>query len=161
MAGTHYQSVDDYIAAQPGTARPVLRRVRATIRKALPGATDGISYQIPVFRLGGAMVIYFAGYREHLSLYPATPRVIAALGKDAARYLHSKATLRFALSEDIPSRLIARVAKVRAAEVAAKAKGLKAKGAKAKGTKTRTVARAKVRRNASRRALGKRRAATR
>jgi hypothetical protein len=39
MARTDYQSVEDCIAAQPEPARPVLERVRATIRKALPRAT--------------------------------------------------------------------------------------------------------------------------
>ena len=62
MARPSFQSVDDYIAAQPPPARPVLQRVRATIRKALPRATEGISYQIPVYKIDGAMVLYFAGF---------------------------------------------------------------------------------------------------
>ena len=57
MARSDYQSVDHYIAAQPAPARPTLERVRATIRKALPRATEGISYQIPVYKVDGAMVI--------------------------------------------------------------------------------------------------------
>jgi len=50
--------------------------------------------------------------------YPATTRLIRALGRDAAAHLHSKATLRFSLTEDVPTRLIARIAKTRAGEVA-------------------------------------------
>jgi uncharacterized protein YdhG (YjbR/CyaY superfamily) len=115
---TDYQSVDDYIAAQPMPARSVLERVRATIRKALPGATEGISYQIPVYKLDGIMVLYFAGFQHHYSVYPATPRVVAALEKELAGFLHSKATIRFSLVEAIPTRLISRIAKLRAAEAA-------------------------------------------
>jgi len=118
MASPDYRSVDEYIAAQPAPARPVLRRVRQTIRKALPGCAEGISYRIPVFRVDGAMVIYLAGFQHHYSLYPATTRLIRALGRDAAAHLHSKATLRFSLTEDVPTRLIARIAKTRAGEVA-------------------------------------------
>lgn len=117
MARNNYQSVGEYIAAQPVPARPVLRRVRTTIRKALPGCTEGISYQIPVFRVGGVMVLYLAGFRQHYAIYPASARVIAALGKNGARHVHGKATLRFALDEAVPVRLIIRIAKVRAAEV--------------------------------------------
>jgi len=43
MAKTDYKSVGDYIAAQPAAVRPVLQRVHAIIRKALPGASDARS----------------------------------------------------------------------------------------------------------------------
>ncbi|HEU4385976.1 MAG TPA: DUF1801 domain-containing protein [Anaeromyxobacteraceae bacterium] len=117
MGRTDYESVDDYIAAQPAPARPVLQRVRATIRKALPGATEGISYQIPVYKLDGVMVLYFAGFQRHYSIYPATARVVGALGDELSGLLHNKATLRFSLAEAVPTRLITRIAKLRAAEV--------------------------------------------
>ena len=121
MARTTHQSVDDYIAAQPAPARSVLRRVRATIRRALPGAVEGISYQIPVYKLDGRMVLYFAGFQNHYSIYPATRRVVDALKDELAGRLHSKATIRFSYDDAIPTRLIARIAKLRAAE-AGKAK---------------------------------------
>jgi uncharacterized protein YdhG (YjbR/CyaY superfamily) len=118
MAKADHTSVDDYIAAQPAAARPALERVRATIRKALPRATEGISYQIPVYKLDGRMVLYFAGFKSHYSIYPASVRVVSALEKELAGRLHSKATVRFSFTDAVPARLIARIAKVRAAEVA-------------------------------------------
>jgi uncharacterized protein YdhG (YjbR/CyaY superfamily) len=114
----HDPTVDDYIAARPAPARRVLERVRATLRRALPGASEGISYQIPVYKLDGVMVLYFAGFQHHYSIYPATPRVVAELGEELAGRLHSKATIRFALGDAVPTRLIARIARLRAAEVA-------------------------------------------
>ena len=113
-----HRSVGAYIAAQPLPARSVLRRVRATIRKALPGATEGISYRIPVYKLGGRMVLYFAGFRHHYSIYPATARVKWALRKELADLVHSKGTIRFPLDKTVPTRLITRIAKLRAAEAA-------------------------------------------
>jgi uncharacterized protein YdhG (YjbR/CyaY superfamily) len=113
-----HRSVGAYIAAQPLPARTVLRRVRATIRKALPGATEGISYRIPIYRLDGRMVLYFAGFRHHYSIYPATARLKRALGKELAGLVHSKGTIRFPLDAAVPTRLIARIAKLRAAEAA-------------------------------------------
>ena len=118
MARSDYESVDDYIAAQPAAARPVLERVRATLRKALPGATEGISYRIPVYRLDGRMVLYFAGFQRHYSIYPASARLRATLGKELAGLVHNKATIRFPLDKAVPTRLIARIAKLRAAEAA-------------------------------------------
>jgi uncharacterized protein YdhG (YjbR/CyaY superfamily) len=114
---TDFKSVDDYIATQPAPARATLRRVRATIRKALPRATEGISYRIPIYKLDGVMVLFFAGFQRHYSIYPATARIVGALGKDLAGRLRSKGTIRFPLAEAVPARLITRIAKARAAEV--------------------------------------------
>jgi uncharacterized protein YdhG (YjbR/CyaY superfamily) len=116
MAKSDDKSVSDYIAAQPPPARSVLKRVRATIRKALPGATEGISYQIPIYRLDGVMVLFFAGFKSHYSIYPATPRLVRALKSELAGHLHSKGTIRFPLADPVPTDLITRIAKLRAAE---------------------------------------------
>ena len=64
------------------------------------------------------MVLYFAGFRHHYSIYPATSRVKTALRKELAGLLHSKGTIRFALDKPVPTRLITRIAKLRAAEAA-------------------------------------------
>lgn len=118
MVATGFKSISEYIAAQPASARPVLKRVREAIRKALPGSTEGISYQIPIYKVDGAMVLYFAGFKEHYSIYPATPHLLKGLKKELAGHLHSKATMRFAYDESVPTALITRIAKLRAVEVA-------------------------------------------
>jgi uncharacterized protein YdhG (YjbR/CyaY superfamily) len=117
MSRTDYKSVDDYLAAQPAPVRSALERVRATIREALPGATEGVSYQIPSYKLDGVMVLYFAGFQHHYSIYPASARVLGSLEKELAGRVHSKATIRFSYADAIPTRLITRIARLRAAEV--------------------------------------------
>jgi uncharacterized protein YdhG (YjbR/CyaY superfamily) len=117
MKRTDFKSVGDYVAAQPAPARAALRRVRATICKALPRATEGISYRIPIYKLDGVMVLFFAGFQRHYSIYPATARVVGALREELAGRLHSKGTIRFPLAEPVPTRLITRIAKARGAEV--------------------------------------------
>jgi uncharacterized protein YdhG (YjbR/CyaY superfamily) len=62
MAKTNFKSVDEYIASQPVELQRVLERVRGAIRKAVPGAEEVISYQMPAYKLHGRLVIYFAGY---------------------------------------------------------------------------------------------------
>jgi uncharacterized protein YdhG (YjbR/CyaY superfamily) len=116
MAKTDFESVDDYIAAQPDAVQAILKRVRRTIRKAVPGAEEGISYQIPTYKLRGGAVLYFAGWKKHYSLYPASKRVVAALGAALAPYQVEKGTIRFPLSAPVPVALIARFAKLRAKE---------------------------------------------
>lgn len=113
-------SVDQYLAAQPSTSRAVLARVRAALQKALPGADEVISYQIPAYRLPGGIVLFFAGWKQHFSIYPVTPGVRSAFGDAIAPYVASKGTLRFSLTERVPLGLIRRIAKLRAQEVAAR-----------------------------------------
>jgi uncharacterized protein YdhG (YjbR/CyaY superfamily) len=118
MDQTHIKSVDEYIASQPEAVQRVLKRVRNTIRKAVPGAEEVISYKIPAYKLHGVPVLYLAGWKQHYSLYPATARLVAAFKDDLAPYQVSKGTIRFPLSEPVPVKLIERIAKFRAKEVA-------------------------------------------
>lgn len=118
MPRVGFTSVDDYIAAHPAPAQAALKRVRATLLKALPGATEGISYQIPVYKLDGKMVLYFAGFKNHYSIYPATAKLIGALKQELAGFLHNRATIRFSYDDTVPSKLITKIAKLRAAEAA-------------------------------------------
>jgi uncharacterized protein YdhG (YjbR/CyaY superfamily) len=111
-------TVDAYLAAQPAPARAALTRVRAALRKALPGAEETISYSIPALRLGGRMVIYFAGWKAHWSLYPFGEAVRAAFGEALLGLEFSKGTIRFPLDRPVPVGLVQRLARYRAAEVA-------------------------------------------
>ncbi len=56
-------TIDEYIANCRTNARPILRRVRRTIAKAAPDATETISYGIPAFRLN-RIVVYFAAFKN-------------------------------------------------------------------------------------------------
>ena len=122
MAKTGFTSVADYIAAQPAATRRVLTRVRTIIRKAMPGAEEAISYQIPAYKLNGRAALYFAGWKEHYSLYPSTAPLVAAFKDALAPYEISKGTIRFPLSEPVPATLIERIAKFRVKEAAARGK---------------------------------------
>jgi uncharacterized protein YdhG (YjbR/CyaY superfamily) len=103
-------SVEDYIAAQPRPVQPILRRVRRSIRRALPRAEETISYRIPTYKIDGRYVVYFAGWAKHFSVYPVTDNVRAALAADLEPYEFSKGTIRFPLSEPVPTKLIERIA---------------------------------------------------
>src|SRR5499426_3594226 len=76
MARTDFKSVNEYIASKPNDVRITLNRVRSTIRKAVPAADEVISYQIPTYKLNGVPVLYFAGWKQHYSLYPASDALL-------------------------------------------------------------------------------------
>ncbi len=116
MAMKTFASVADYIAAQSPQARATLRKVRAAVRKAIPKAEETLSYKIPTYRVGGKAVIYFAAWKQHYSVYPATRTLVAALKDDLAPYEVAKGTIRFSYDQAVPAALIGRIAKIRAAE---------------------------------------------
>jgi len=121
VAKVKVESVAQYIAAQPKASQRVLRNVRSVIRKALPDADEVISYGMPAYKQHGYVVLYFAGWREHYSLYPVNARLIASVKPQAATYeVNDKGTIRFPLSKPVPARMIAAIAKLKANEAAAR-----------------------------------------
>lgn len=105
-------TVDDYIAGCAQAVQPILRKLRATIRRAVPQATECISYRIPAYKLHGDLM-YFAAFRQHIGVFPpvrGTPELIKAVKP----YAGPKGNLRFPLAKPIPFALIARIAKQRA-----------------------------------------------
>jgi uncharacterized protein YdhG (YjbR/CyaY superfamily) len=108
-------SVDEYIDGFPDDVQPVLRQVRAAIRDAAPDAQETISYQIPTYVLNGRPLIYFAGFKKHVSVYPA-PVGSAELAEEMAVYGSGRGTARFPLNKPIPFDLIRRLVDLRLRE---------------------------------------------
>src|SRR5690242_2325996 len=119
MKQTVPKSVDEYIAAQPEAVRPKLQLVRAAIKKAVPDAVEGIGYRIAGYKLYGKPMLYFAGFKEHYSLFAASGTFFAALEHELRGYDLRKGTVHFPLNEPVPVGLIDRIAKLRAAGIAA------------------------------------------
>ena len=118
MPKTVFKSVDEYISSQPESVQRILERVRRTIRKAVPGADEMISYGLPTYKLHGRPLIYFAGWKEHYSIYPSSDRLVAAFKDQLAGYEVSKGTIRFPFSRPVPVQLIDGIATFRVEEVA-------------------------------------------
>ena len=104
-----FSSVDGYIAAAPKEAQPHLRRLRQIINSAAPKAKEALSYGIPFYEYHGRL-IYFAGYKKHVALYPAGE------AKGLERYLAVKSTLRFPLDEPLPVAKIGSLVRARVKE---------------------------------------------
>ena len=116
--------IDAYIAAFPPKVRAILKKVRATVRKAAPDAVEVISYRMPALKQRG-ILIYYAGFTHHVGLYPPI-RGDAALLRRAAPYANEKGNLRFPYDAEIPYALIADLTRLRARQDAAKATKRKA-----------------------------------
>lgn len=116
-------NIDEYIAGFPKETQQLLETVRATIKKAAPGAEEAISYAIPTFKLHGNLV-HFAAYKSHIGFYPA-PRGIEAFKKELAAYEGGKGTVQFPIDQPLPLNLISKIVKFRVKENIALAKAKK------------------------------------
>ncbi|MBC8159662.1 MAG: DUF1801 domain-containing protein [Roseiflexaceae bacterium] len=110
-------TVDGYIAAFPENVQTLLQHIRTTIREALPGVQEVITYQIPTFTLNGHSVTHIAAYKTHIGLYPA-PIDDPAFAAELAQYKSGKATAKFRLNQPLPLDLIRRIVLARAQEQA-------------------------------------------
>ncbi len=104
-------SVDEYIAQFDPDLQRVLRKVRATIKKAAPKAEERISYRMPGYFLNGQLV-WFGGHPTFIGLYP-TGEGISDFKKELAGYKTSKGAVQFPLDQPIPYDLITRIVKQR------------------------------------------------
>jgi uncharacterized protein YdhG (YjbR/CyaY superfamily) len=108
-------SIDEYIDTFPEEVQTILKRVRRTIKAAAPEAAEKISYGIPTFTLNGKYLIYFAGWKQHISLYPI-PAGDDAFHQEIAKYISGKGTLKFPIDKPMPLKLITKIVKLKVAE---------------------------------------------
>jgi uncharacterized protein YdhG (YjbR/CyaY superfamily) len=104
-------SVDEYISFAEPKAKKALKDIRKTIKSAAPKAEEVISYQIPGYKYHG-MLVFFAAWKNHISLYPA-PWSADALKKEMSAYEGSKGTIKFPIDKPMPLTLIKKMVKYR------------------------------------------------
>jgi uncharacterized protein YdhG (YjbR/CyaY superfamily) len=106
---TKVATVDAYLETFPPDRRDVLEQVRAAIRRAVPDGEERIRYDMPAVMLGGRYAIHFAGWKQHLALYPV-PRFDGELEAAVAPYRTKTDTVSFPWSRPVPYDLIERIA---------------------------------------------------
>ena len=127
-------TIDEYIADFPEGTQAMLEELRATIKSTVPGAGEKISYGIPCITLNEKYVLYFAGYKKHIGVYPV-PSASKGFEKDYAPYVTSgKGTIQFPLDKPLPLKLIKKITRFRVQQNSEKAKTKPAKKTKP-GTK--------------------------
>jgi len=108
--------IDQYLADLEEPKRSTLQRLRQTILEVVPEAEEGISYQVPAFRVDGKVIAGFAAFKNHLSYLPHSGSVFPLLRDEVASYKTSKGALQFPVDAPLPKRLVERLIRVRIAQ---------------------------------------------
>lgn len=110
--------IDTYLdkTATP-SQRAILERIREIVKELAPNAEEMISYGVPAFKYLKQPVIYFAAFKEHMSLFPASDGMIEAIGEELAQFRTSKGTLQFTEAHPIPEPIIRKIIAYRLADI--------------------------------------------
>lgn len=121
-AGQIALQVRTYFSSVPPDARRELKKLREVILTAAPGAVESFSYGIPAFRLDGQSLVWYAAWKNHISIYPMTAVVKRAHAAELEAYEVSKGTIRFPITKPLPAALVRRLVKARVSELRTKGK---------------------------------------
>lgn len=113
-------SVEEYFAGLPEESRAALEKLRTTIKAAAPKATETISYQMPAFKDQDRMLVSYAAFKDHYSLFPMSMSVIEAHLEELEPYRTGKGTIRFHMNKPLPVALVKKLVKARIEENAAR-----------------------------------------
>jgi uncharacterized protein YdhG (YjbR/CyaY superfamily) len=108
------KSVGEYIDAAPKEARKKLREMRACVRKAAPGAKEGIKWRMPTFSYRRILVM-FAAFKHHIGFYP-TRSAMSAFAKELSKFTMGAGSIQFPLEKPLPIALIRKITALRVQE---------------------------------------------
>lgn len=110
------KTIDEYISLYPTNVQKILQKVRQTIKKSAPKATEAMRYGIPTFRLQNKNLVHFGAFKEHIGFYP-TPALVVHFAKELKPYKTTKGAIQFPLQKPIPYDLIKKITDYRVKEL--------------------------------------------
>ncbi|MFM2226390.1 MAG: hypothetical protein RJA07_2592 [Bacteroidota bacterium] len=116
------KNINEYISLQPDIAKEMLEQIREIVKSIIPDTEEIISYGMPAFKVYGRVLVYFAGFKNHCSLFPANASLIAEMKTELKNYKTSKGTIQFEFGKPLPINLIKKIVKIRMKENLKKSK---------------------------------------
>ena len=108
-------AVTQYINSAPKEAQKKLRELRACLRKAAPGADEGLKWGSPVLSYHRILFAY-AAFKTHINFMP-TPAAMKPFKKELASYKTGKGSIQFFYDKPLPISLIRKIALFRVREL--------------------------------------------
>lgn len=108
-----------YVASFPPRTRQQLAALHRGILAAAPGAREVFTYGIPGFRFDGERLLWYAGWKQHTSLYPVGAAIRRTLRTELAGCQFSTGTIQFPLDSPPSAALVRKIVKARLAHIRA------------------------------------------
>lgn len=112
----HTTSINTYFNQLDPSQRVELERIRNIVLAVVPEALEKISYGMPTMTYKGKVLVYFAAFKNHLSLFP-TPGPIEELALKLKDYKTSKGTIQFSTENPLPEKLIRKIIAIRIRDI--------------------------------------------
>ncbi len=98
--------IDEYLERVDPLQKAGLGRLRTIVKNIVPEAEEVMSYGMPAFKYKNRILIYFAAFKDHMSLFPASDQAIESIGEDLGKFRTSKGTFQFTTDKPIPEPLL-------------------------------------------------------
>jgi uncharacterized protein YdhG (YjbR/CyaY superfamily) len=109
-------AIDTYLETVTPQQKEALERIRTIVQQAVPNAEETISYGMPAFKYNGQPLVYYAAFKDHMSLFP-TSGPTKVLKDKLQAFTVSKGTIQFTLEKPLPEALIREILDVRLTEI--------------------------------------------
>jgi uncharacterized protein YdhG (YjbR/CyaY superfamily) len=109
--------VDKYLKGFDADQRSALQSVRSVVVAALPSGEEVIAWGMPSIRISGVLVLSYAGFTHHNTIFPGVGAPFAGFGPDVEKYRSSKGALKFERDRTFPATLLKRIIKYRITEI--------------------------------------------
>ncbi|RYD97292.1 MAG: DUF1801 domain-containing protein [Sphingobacteriales bacterium] len=120
MARTDFRDIDAYHSCFEGEPLKRMEAIRALIHRVVPGVQEVISYQIPAFKTGKQFFIYYAAFKQHISLsHPWSDALLKTFEPELKNLKVSRAAIQFPHKEALPLDFIERLLQFRKQETEA------------------------------------------
>jgi len=107
-------TIEEYIEAAPEETQAKLKQLHETIRKAAPGAKEGLKWSMPAYSFRKILVT-FAVFKNHIGFYPM-PSAIKAFANELTKFNTAKGSVQFPLDQKLPVSLISKMVRFRVKE---------------------------------------------
>jgi len=109
MVMQSFTSIEEYIHSFPKDTRKVLQELCQTISKEIPDVEESMNYKMPTFKQNGSSVVYFACWKNHISLYPFSSSMQESIPESSGHKTSGKGTIQFPLNQPLPTPLIRKI----------------------------------------------------
>lgn len=107
------KNVDSYIANSTDEARAIMEKLREIIKSTVPGAEEGISWNVPIYKFHGVLAGYSIS-KKHVSL---GVDILTEKNRETLKeknYKTGKKTIQIQFGQEVPAMLIKKILKEQA-----------------------------------------------